>query len=341
MAELATRDPFSGGSAKAVADAWGANAEKAERKQAEATNGAAPDTKTDDGLGEKPDNPFEAPESQDAIDEASTETESESEPDEPALAPPPSWSDDEKELFKGLPLKAQQAIARKHTEADRLVTSKTTEIASERKQIEALKAQFQQGLVERFQKLDQLIVSMDAKEPDWQAILDGEGVVAFNQKRLAWDSNQKARESLKAERDKIGKEQSEEQNRNLLAYAEAEHRSLAEKWPEFVDQAKGKTVKGEVNSYLVDIGYSQAEINSVLDHRAMVVVRDALKYRALQKAKPEVEKKLREAPPMRKSGPSSDTDRDAEAHRKARQMVQKRPSSREAHIGLLRHHLKP
>lgn len=339
MEQRPAADPFAGGSALDIATAWtekGVTGPKPEAKQAPA------EADTEVPLGENPPPQSEAEQLQDEADSVSAETESDSEPDDPALAPPPGWSDDEKALFKTLPREAQTAISRKLSEADRVVTSKTTELANERKQIEAQRAEFQKGLTERFQRLDQLIQSMDAKEPDWQAILESEGVYAYQQKKLAWDNTQKQKTVLDAERQKMVQEQQATQQRDLVAFAQKEVQALTEKWPEWFSQdpAKQKAIREEAANYLMGVGYSRDEVNSAIDHRAFLVTRDAMKWQALQKSKPEVEKRIREAPRMVRSGPSTESaDRDRDQIRKARQAVVRNPGSTQALAGLMGRHL--
>ena len=51
-----------------------------------------------------------------------------------------------------------------------------------------------------------------------------------------------------------------------------------------------------------DYGFSEQEMTNLVDHRMFKVLRDALKYRELQKAKPKVTRKVQKAPKKMKPG---------------------------------------
>jgi hypothetical protein len=61
-----------------------------------------------------------------------------------------------------------------------------------------------------------------------------------------------------------------------------EQQALLKAVPEWRDQKVADAERHELARYMVERGYSEEEINAVDDHRAILLVRDAMKYRAMQ-----------------------------------------------------------
>lgn len=73
---------------------------------------------------------------------------------------------------------------------------------------------------------------------------------------------------------------------------EEQARKLVAKYPEFADPAKGKAKSAEVREFLTkSYGFSEAEVNGILDARLFDVIFDAKAHRdAVAKGKPKLEK---------------------------------------------------
>jgi hypothetical protein len=73
----------------------------------------------------------------------------------------------------------------------------------------------------------------------------------------------------------------------------------------------------------LDYGYSPDEVNAVTDPRAIKVLNDAMKYRALQAAKPVVEKKIVNVPKVLKPGSAEKPDPNRETWKKGMAQLKK------------------
>jgi hypothetical protein len=99
-------------------------------------------------------------------------------------------------------------------------------------------------------------------------------------------------------------QQSEQaRERAVQAYLQQEMQSLANVIPEFGDaqkasKLKNKLIDGGQNHY----GYSQEEIGQIMDHRAIRVLNDAIKYREIVAGKSKAEAKAKGAKPVIKPG---------------------------------------
>ena len=67
---------------------------------------------------------------------------------------------------------------------------------------------------------------------------------------------------------------------------------LVSKMPEFNDPGEVSKLKSSMKTTLNAYGFNDTEVSQVYDHRIVMLVNDAMKYRNLQKAKPNIAKKI-------------------------------------------------
>jgi len=89
----------------------------------------------------------------------------------------------------------------------------------------------------------------------------------------------------------MAKTQSEQQ-KQFDSFLQDQQRKLIAKMPEFSDPQKASSLKTNMKSTLNNYGFNDQEIAQVYDHRIVMLVNDAMKYRSLQKAKPNIAKKI-------------------------------------------------
>ena len=99
-----------------------------------------------------------------------------------------------------------------------------------------------------------------------------------------------------------------QQNRDRLIadqvarYQKAELDRLVEAWPEVTDRTKVAGDVAVMNAYLKERGFTQEEAHSIQDHRFVLVIRDAARFRQQQRARPETAKKVAALPKVQKPG---------------------------------------
>ena len=89
----------------------------------------------------------------------------------------------------------------------------------------------------------------------------------------------------------IQKTQSE-QKQQFDGYLQTEKTKLVNNIPDFADPGKASTLKNNMRSHLAKYGFNDSEIAQVYDHRILMLVNDAMKFGNLQKAKPNLAKKI-------------------------------------------------
>jgi hypothetical protein len=79
-----------------------------------------------------------------------------------------------------------------------------------------------------------------------------------------------------------------------------EQTKLYEQAPDLADEGKRRTFYGDLISAGKHYGFSDDEMNSIHDHRVMLMAKDAIAYRKLQAAKPKAVEKAKAATPVSK-----------------------------------------
>lgn len=147
-------------------------------------------------------------------------------------------------------------------------------------------------------------VEGDGQEPDWDA-LQRDDPVAYSIEWARWGQRQRKLQAINAEQRRVAEAEAEEGKKALRAHIDAEFAALLEKVPEYRDEKVRMKDRDTIRSFAVSTyGFSEAEINQLIDHRAIMVLRDARAYRALKGKAPLVEKRVieQDAPLSRNRG---------------------------------------
>ena len=83
-----------------------------------------------------------------------------------------------------------------------------------------------------------------------------------------------------------------EQKTQFDGFLQEQKKLLETKMPEFTDPVKASSLKATMKSTLNNYGFNDQEVAQVYDHRIVMLVNDAMKYRNLQNSKPNIAKKI-------------------------------------------------
>lgn len=198
---------------------------------------------------------------------------------------------DESELIRGY-----------QREAD--YTRKTQAVAEERKAIEAHKSEVaaeRQRYAASIQQITQFLEST-APQPPSAELLDADPVEYLRQK-AAFEDHAQALHMWNAERQQLTEKQQQEQQQRFQAHVAQERERVLAQIPAWKDAKTEQAEKKAIASYLLDkAGYSPQEVGSLADSRALVIARKAYLYDQLQAKRPEVERKVADAPKFQKPG---------------------------------------
>ena len=186
-------------------------------------------------------------------------------------------------------------------------TKKSQALAEQRKAIEAERGhleqvkQERQAYAQKLQALDSFLtqqhqgVDLDVlKETDPIGYAVAVAEQSQREKQLAVVRNEQQR---------LAQQQQAEQQSQLQAHLRTQSEKLVSLIPELATP-QGDAVRKQIRDYAKSEGWTDQELSSVYDSRAVNTMYKAMKYEQLQKSKPELNKKLQSAPKMMRSGTS-------------------------------------
>lgn len=165
---------------------------------------------------------------------------------------------------------------------------KTADLAERRRIVESTEQQIVQERQQAANQLDVLIQGLYK-----QLVGDQEGLGKLIDEdpqeylRQQAAMNQRAAQLQQAiqERQALQGRQTQAEQQKQREWRKQEAEKLIEKLPHWKDEKKATEEQTEIAEYLSQLGYTSAELGELVDHRALLVARDAAKYRRLQAAK--------------------------------------------------------
>lgn len=197
-------------------------------------------------------------------------------------------------------------------------TRKTMSLAEERKSFEAAAQQQVQYIRQQLAELQKF----QEPEPDWAKMRD-EDPIGFIQEKAKWDEKQAARQAV------LQQTEAERQQRYQQQIQQGREK-LMEALPSWKDDTVRQKESAEITATLTsDYGFDPEELKGLADHRLVVLSRDAMKWRQLQKSKPALAKKVADKPKVSKPGSATKANPARTAASKARKAAQQTQSTRD------------
>ena len=210
-------------------------------------------------------------------------------------------------------------------------TRKTQEIANNRKGMETLQQQYNSEILqiqqERQQYLESLnqIISNTASgldkfvNVDWNDLKESDPL-EYVTKREEFREAQEQVQAMQQEHYVAQQRQSQDIQKFRTKALQEEHGKLVSVLPDWAEPEKQKKIVSEIRSYASGQGFSDEELNSLVDHRSLLVLMKAQKYDKLQKADIK-SKKLKNKPRVIRAGAGKDKKEDSK--RSAKQKMKR------------------
>ena len=191
-------------------------------------------------------------------------------------------------------------------------TKKTQEIASERKGMGELQqqynshiAQIQQERQQYAEALTNVIVNQSAElerfsNIDWNTLRETDPIEYVTTREQYREAQEKV-QATQNQRAQAQQAQQAEMNKAQHQMLQVEKGKLVEAIPEWGDPDKQKELATNLQSYAKGQGFTAEELNSLVDHRSVLVLLKAQKYDQLQKSDVK-SKKLKNKPNVIRSG---------------------------------------
>ena len=190
-------------------------------------------------------------------------------------------------------------------------TKKTQQLAEQRKALEAeaqsvIQAkQLRDAYAERLQMIEQMLNAQDSTE-DLDSLKEADPI-GYAVKVAELQQKEKQMQAVRAERERIAQEQQAEYRQNMQQYLATQAQELAKVIPEYSDPDKGEALRTDIRKFAKSVGFSDEDLSNVVDHRQVITLYKAMQYDKLQQAKPQVTKRVSEAPKTLKSGSGTKT----------------------------------
>ena len=157
-------------------------------------------------------------------------------------------------------------------------TRKTQELSQQRKTIEQQQAE----LAQRDAIYSQLLPKMEAQlkgelanEPDWSKLYEDDPVGYVREKQL-WDEKKEKAQAIQAEQQRLQEEAFAEQQKQIQQQVEFGQQRLLELIPEWQNPEVAAKEKAAIRDYAINtLEYTQQEVDSVYDYRALLGLRKA------------------------------------------------------------------
>jgi len=238
----------------------------------------------------------ESTETQEEVEEGSEEVESED--DESEEESPRDEKFIVKVDGKEIEVPKEELIRGYQREAD--YTRKTQKLAEERKFVES---EFQQVRAEREQYaqylglLQQKLQEFEPQEPDWNR-LEVEDPTEYARQWTSHQRRQQQKYAIQAEQMQLNQLREVETQKHITSVLAAETAVLKEKIPEWKSPEKAKAEGKALLEYGQNLGFSERELNSITDSRALLALHKAWKYDQMMSKRPEFQAKIKKAPKM-------------------------------------------
>jgi hypothetical protein len=188
-----------------------------------------------------------------------------------------------------------------YTQKSQALAEQRKAIDAERQHLEQVK-QERQAYAQKLQALDSFLSQQNRGED--LEVLKETDPIGYAVKVAEQSQREKQLAVVRAEQQRIAQQQQAEQQQNLQKHLKSESEKLASVIPE-LSTPKGDAIRKEIREYAKSVGWSDQELSSVYDHRAVLTLYKAMKFEQLQKGKPETLKKVQQAPKMLKPGTST------------------------------------
>lgn len=163
-------------------------------------------------------------------------------------------------------------------EAERQFTAHAEQMAAGLRQREGQYAQALQTLSATYGYV------LGEQAPDWASDemqkLKAEKPNEYLQVREQWDQLG----AIRSELSRIQREQHEEGQKRFQQWTAAQQAALAEKRPEWKDQARRQQDYGLIREYATAQGVTEQELGQLFDHRYWMILHDAARYRQAEAA---------------------------------------------------------
>ena len=223
-------------------------------------------------------------------------------------------------------------------------TRKTEKLSQDRKSVEELKNEYtrqnEEAKIKRDQYEKQLqVLSEQLRSSEQKVDLDRlyeDDPAEYVRVKAEQDRRKELLEKSNQERERILAEKQEEQGKQYNSYLEQQRQLLTQKLPIYADKEKGADFVKNLTNYAKEIGYTDQEINMLVDHRSVIMLANAYRYDKLKKANLKNKKVTKVSKVVSSSSPKIQDDSDVAKRMKSKKANLKKTGKVNDAVSVLR-----
>jgi len=204
-------------------------------------------------------------------------------------------------------------------------TRKSQELAEHRKEFETAKEQMvgeynqiQQERTQYVQALQQLMENQMGALGQWNDVnweqMKNEDPIEYVTKKEEYREAQDNFNKVQQEQQRVQQISMADNQKQHQEMVQREFKALVDVLPEWGEPEKQKSLAKDLKSYATDSGFSKEEIDALVDHRSLLMLRKAFLYDRLQKTDVKG-KKLKNKPRVVRSGTGRDKTKETKQTR--------------------------
>ena len=173
------------------------------------------------------------------------------------------------------------------------------EAAEARKQAEGMKQQAEMAMRQLTAMYEQVQANgfkAPPQEPSRE--LFNSDPIGYMEAKMQYDADMKEFTTQQQQMQQMQQAQQQQLTIAQQRHIDEQARLLAERLPEMADPEKGEKLRTDLARTAIEFGYTEQELSGISDHRALLVLRDAMRWRNSQKSREQVERKAQKARPV-------------------------------------------
>ena len=175
-------------------------------------------------------------------------------------------------------LKSGYRFNKHNTQTAQTLAAERREFDAERDAVRAERQEYAGRIGALVKVLEQL-----QGEPDWTVLRQQLEPAEFLKHKADWEASKAHTERLKAEQTRLAEKAAQDAQADLHRTLRAEQEKLHAAYPELADETKRTPEFTKLLTAAKQYGYSEAEFKGVTDHRPLLLLRDAMRYRELHR----------------------------------------------------------
>ncbi len=175
-------------------------------------------------------------------------------------------------------------------------TRKTQQLAEDRKKWEATEVaegrQLRQQYATHLEQLKTALKALNPTEPNWEALKAQLSPEQYAERLDGWRRQQEEIQKVEKAQAEVKQREEADAQQAFQRHLRSERDALELALPELKDQAKGKKLTDDLVKFAVSRGFTEEELGQVSDHRALLLLHDAMQFQRSKEKKPEVKNKI-------------------------------------------------